>query len=64
MKRIKKRTRAFTGNVIILLFLLLLGVFMLLPLVYTVVNAFKPLNEIFLFPPRFSCGGPPGTILR
>lgn len=53
MKRIKKRTRAFTGNVIILLFLLLLGVFMLLPLVYTVVNAFKPLNEIFLFPPRF-----------
>ena len=26
---------------------------MLLPLIYTVVTAFKPLNEIFLFPPRF-----------
>ena len=24
-----------------------------LPIVYTVVTAFKPMNEIFLYPPRF-----------
>jgi len=27
--------------------------FMALPMVYTVSNAFKPLNELFLFPPQF-----------
>ncbi|BBH18659.1 ABC transporter permease [Paenibacillus baekrokdamisoli] len=37
----------------IFLFLAAFGAFMALPLVYAVVNAFKPLNEIFLFPPRF-----------
>lgn len=39
----------------IFLFLLLAGVavFMAFPLVFTVSNAFKPLDEIFLFPPRF-----------
>jgi len=33
--------------------LTLLGLFMLLPLVYMVSNAFKPVGELFLFPPRF-----------
>ena len=53
MKRLRKQTRPLAGNAAILLFLILAGLFMLLPLIYTVVNAFKPLNEIFLFPPRF-----------
>lgn len=37
------------------LFLLLagFGAFMALPLIYAINNAFKPLDEIFLFPPRF-----------
>lgn len=44
----------------ILLFLVLSGVaaFMAFPLVFTVSNAFKPLDEIFLFPPRFFVRNP------
>lgn len=31
---------------------------MALPLVYTVVTSFKPVNELFLFPPRFFVKNP------
>ncbi|HOK71022.1 MAG TPA: carbohydrate ABC transporter permease [Bacillota bacterium] len=44
--------RSTGGNVLVCLFLLINGVFMSLPLVYTVSNAFKPLSELFIFPPR------------
>lgn len=46
-------SRSRMGNLMVLLFLLLMSIFMVLPFVYTVANAFKPLNELFLFPPRF-----------
>ncbi|WP_409345553.1 carbohydrate ABC transporter permease [Paenibacillus sp. MBLB4367] len=36
-----------------LVFLTLLAVFMLMPLVYIFNHAFKPLHELFLFPPTF-----------
>jgi putative chitobiose transport system permease protein len=49
----KRITRSLGGDITILIFLAFFGVFSALPLVYTVVNAFKPLNELFLFPPRF-----------
>lgn len=45
--------RSIGGNVVVFLFLALASIFMLLPIVYTVVTAFKPMNEIFLYPPRF-----------
>lgn len=45
--------RSRAGDLFVWFLLLVLGVFMLLPLVYTTVSAFKPFNEIFLFPPRF-----------
>jgi ABC-type glycerol-3-phosphate transport system permease component len=35
------------------LFLSVFAAFMALPLVYTINNAFKPLDELFFFPPRF-----------
>lgn len=38
---------------IILIFLSMLTVFMLLPIVYIFNHAFKPLHELFLFPPTF-----------
>ncbi|WP_062110499.1 carbohydrate ABC transporter permease [Bacillus niameyensis] len=38
---------------VILFFLALLAVFMLLPIVYIFNHAFKPLHELFLFPPTF-----------
>ena len=31
---------------------------MVLPLIYTVNNAFKPLDELFIFPPRFLVNNP------
>lgn len=37
----------------VLLLLLFLGAFMVLPLVYSAMQAFKPAEELFLFPPRF-----------
>ena len=49
----KKITRSLGGDLVILGFLGICGVFSALPLFYTVINAFKPLNELFLFPPRF-----------
>lgn len=49
----KKVSRSIGGNVAMFLFLLLFGLFMVLPLVYTAINAFKPINELYLYPPRF-----------
>lgn len=49
----KKINRSIGGNIAMFIFLLLAGLFMVLPLYYTVITAFKPLNELFIFPPRF-----------
>ncbi len=47
------RSRSRIGNIISLVFLLLIGTFIMLPIYYSVINAFKPVSELFLFPPRF-----------
>ena len=51
--RTKKVNRSIGGNILVFLLLLICGTFMVLPLYLTVVNAFKPLSELFIFPPRF-----------
>ena len=48
----KKVNRSTSGTVFIMIFLAICGAFMALPMVYAVGAAFKPLDEIFLFPPR------------
>ncbi|AEE96980.1 carbohydrate ABC transporter permease [Mahella australiensis] len=48
-----KSYRSTGGNILITLILAAVAVFMALPLVYTITMAFKPLDELFLFPPRF-----------
>ncbi|ABP67994.1 carbohydrate ABC transporter permease [Caldicellulosiruptor changbaiensis] len=48
----RKQNRSLAGNLVIFAILAILGVFMALPLIYTIVNAFKPFDEIFIFPPR------------
>ncbi|NLM55284.1 MAG: carbohydrate ABC transporter permease [Firmicutes bacterium] len=50
--------RSLGGDLTLFLFLLAVACFMSLPLVYTISNAFKPLNELFLFPPRFLVRNP------
>lgn len=50
--------RSIGGNIAMGLFLALISVFMIFPLVYMICNAFKPLSELFLFPPRFFVRNP------
>ncbi|WP_312102039.1 carbohydrate ABC transporter permease [Lachnoclostridium sp.] len=54
MIKIKKRkpNRSRAGDIFIYLLLIVFGAFFVYPLVYAINNAFKPLNEIFLFPPK------------
>ncbi len=45
--------RSVGGDVGITIVLSIFGLFMFLPMYYTVIQALKPLNELFYFPPRF-----------
>ena len=49
----RKVSRSFGGNFAVFTVLFIMGLFMVVPLVYVVMNAFKPLEELLLFPPRF-----------
>ena len=44
--------RSTAGNVVVFLFLLIIALFMVLPMVFVFSNAFKPMSELFIFPPR------------
>lgn len=54
----KRLNRSWGGDFGIMLVLLGSAAFMALPLVYAISNAFKPLNELFLFPPQFFVRNP------
>ncbi|WP_127530158.1 carbohydrate ABC transporter permease [Paenibacillus kobensis] len=58
LRRPRKLNRSFTVSFILFLFLAAFGAFMALPLVYAVNNAFKPLDELFIFPPQFFVNNP------
>ena len=51
-------SRSTGGTVAIFVFLALVGSFMVLPIVYVLVTAFKPLNEILAYPPKFFVRSP------
>ena len=51
-------SRSVFGNVMVFLFLLVFGVFFAFPIVYAIVTAFKPMDEILIFPPRFFVRNP------
>lgn len=53
-----KYTRSLSGDVCNILILLVLAAFMSLPLVYTISAAFKPANELFVFPPTLLVKNP------
>jgi len=58
MKKLKKLkggrrlNRSYGGDAFIYFILTVFGLFFLFPLVFSINHAFKPLNEIFLFPPN------------
>ena len=58
--KLKKRkpNRSVGGDIGIYILLILFGLFFALPLVYNISNAFKPLDEIYLYPPRFFVRNP------
>lgn len=61
--KVHKRTaarinRSRGGNIMSLFFLLVLAAFMLLPMVFVVSNAFKPLDELFIYPPKLLVNRP------
>ena len=55
-----KLARSTGGNIVLILFLLLIAATMLLPFIYTISTALKPSNELWLFPPRFFVRHPTG----
>ena len=51
--RYKRFTRSRFGNFMYFFFLIAAGLFMIIPLVYSVITSFKPLDELLAFPPKF-----------
>lgn len=61
MKKIVKRrkpNRAVVGDVVIYFLLFLIALAMVFPLVFAVSSALKPLDELFLFPPKVFAQNP------
>ncbi len=57
-RKIKRRNRSLGGDIFLMIILGLFGLFSLYPLVYIVVNAFKPMSEVFIFPPKLTVDNP------
>lgn len=58
-KLIKSRVnRSVGGDIAMVLFLLIAGVFMAFPMIYAISNSFKPLHELWLFPPNLIVKNP------
>ena len=53
-----KLYRSTGGNIIILIFLITMSLFMILPMFYAVVQSFKPIDELFAYPPKFFVRNP------
>ena len=49
----KRYTHSRLGNFTYFFFLILAGAFSMLPFIYCICTAFKPLDELLVFPPRF-----------
>ena len=49
----KKRINgSLGGDIAIFIFLALLGLFMIFPIYYSFIQSIKPIEELFVFPPR------------
>jgi len=54
----KSLNRSLGGDIFSIVILVIFGSFMVLPMIYAICNAFKPLDELFMFPPRFFVRNP------
>ncbi len=57
-RKFKRRNRSILGDLSLTLFLGVFGLFSVWPLIFIINNAFKPLNEIFIFPPKLFVQSP------
>lgn len=48
------------GDICIFILLALLGIFMIFPLYYSIIQSFKPISELFVFPPKLYVVSPTG----
>ena len=58
IKKKKRMSRSLGGDIALFLLLVFFGLFSAYPLVYSINAAFKPLNEIFIYPPRLFVQNP------
>ena len=56
--RLKRRGRSLGGDIFLAVLLIAFGLFSAWPMIFVVNNAFKPLNEIFIFPPKLFVQNP------
>jgi len=58
LKPKKRLNRSFGGSLALFLLLAVVGAFMIMPILLMIMNAFKPLDELFYYPPRFFVRNP------
>lgn len=51
---------SLAGDIAIFVLLTLLGIFMVFPLYYSIIQSFKPISELFVFPPKLYVISPTG----
>jgi len=57
-KRTAVLNRSFSGNIGVYIVLTFMGTLMLFPMIYSISNSLKPMDEMFMFPPRFFVRNP------
>lgn len=57
----KRVNGSLGGDICIFVFLILLGIFMVFPLYYSVIQSLKPVEELFVFPPKLYVLNPTGN---
>lgn len=60
----EKLNRSAAGNSLVFLVLLIVAIFMAAPFVFSIVQAFKPVEELFVFPPKLYAVNPTGENFR
>ena len=56
----RKISRSRAGSAALLIFLIITGSLMFLPFLYAIIQSVKPVDEIFIYPPRFFVTSPTG----
>lgn len=57
-RKIRRRNRSLGVDIVLALILAVFGIFSIFPLYMTMINAFKPMSEVFAFPPHIYVENP------